>query len=275
MGSAIGRTLVRKGTRVVASLAGRSERTARFAERAGIERLPDLDEVVRQADIVLSVAPPDRAEAIAADVAAAAARTSASPLVADLNAVSPQTARRMEATLAAAGLVLVDGSISGPPPRRRGGTRIYLSGREAARVAALPLPGVELILVGAEVGTASAVKMCTASFYKGSVALLAQALLTARAHGVVEHVLDDLKAGDPNIARKPALKVARATTKAERYVGEMREISATQEAAGLPPELFDAMAIVYARLAASRLAREHPEDLGGGLALDDVLDALG
>ena len=41
-------------------------------------------------------------------------------------------------------------------------------------------------------GSASAVKMSTASVYKGSVALLTQALRAADHYGVLEHVLDDL-----------------------------------------------------------------------------------
>jgi 3-hydroxyisobutyrate dehydrogenase-like beta-hydroxyacid dehydrogenase len=73
----------------------------------------------------------------------------------------------------------VDGSISRPPPWRAGTTRIYLSGSRAGEVAGLPFEGVDVIVVGPDVGSASAVKMSTASVYKGSTALLAQALLSA------------------------------------------------------------------------------------------------
>ena len=67
-------------------MAGRSERTARLAREAGLELLPGLDEVVAEADIVLSIVPPAEADAVAAALAGAR-------LVADLNAVSPETAR--------------------------------------------------------------------------------------------------------------------------------------------------------------------------------------
>src|SRR5581483_7198981 len=53
----------------------------------GLEAVPDLDSVVL-ADVVLSVAPPDQAEAIARDVDAAAKRVGMRPLFADLNATS-------------------------------------------------------------------------------------------------------------------------------------------------------------------------------------------
>ena len=95
-----------------------------------------------------------------------------------------------------------------------------------------------MVVVGDEVGAASAVKMSTASVYKGSVALLDQALRAADHYGVLEHVLSDL--GEENAGRR----IARSAAKADRYVGEMHEIAAAQAAAGLDPALFEAIARV-------------------------------
>jgi 3-hydroxyisobutyrate dehydrogenase-like beta-hydroxyacid dehydrogenase len=268
MGSAVGAALRAGGVQVVTTLACRSERTARLARDAGLECLPDLASVLGASDVVFSIAPPDRAGTIADRVADEAG--DATPLVADLNAVSPATTRRIEAKLRAAGIDLVDGSISGPPPRRAGTTRIYLSGARADEVARLPFTGVELVHVAGEVGAASAVKMSTASVYKGTTAVLAQALLAARANGVLDHVVDDLG----ELADHAGLRLARSTTKAHRYVGEMREIAATQAAAGLTPDLFEAMATVYEALAARPLAQQAPEDVSADTELPEVLRQL-
>lgn len=272
MGSAVGRAYAAGGARVVATLEGRSARTRGLAD--GLELLPDLDEVVRLSDIVLSIVPPEVAAAVAADIASAARRADADPLVADLNAIAPATARAIETRLAGSGLDLVDGSISGGPPRPDGSTRIYLSGGRAAELAALPAPGIDTRVVGPDVGTASAVKMSTASVYKGTVGLLAHALLSAHANGVLPHVLDDLRESYPELVGRAASSIARAATKAERYVGEMREIAATQAAAGLPRELFDGFAALYDALARSELAAAAPESIGADMKLEDVLEAL-
>jgi 3-hydroxyisobutyrate dehydrogenase-like beta-hydroxyacid dehydrogenase len=272
MGSALGAVLARGGERVVATLDGRSKRTARLARDAGLECLPSLAAVVREADVVLSVAPPAEAGAIASDVARAARKAGTRPLVADLNAVSPATIRSIAARLE--GLDLVDGAISGPPPRAEGTTRIYLSGARASELAGLGWPGVELVLVGAEPGSASAVKMCTASVYKGTAALLTHALLTARAHGVLEHVLDDFAASPLNLAEGAERWLADTAAKSARYVAEMREIAATQEAAGLPPALFEGVAEVYAALARRPLAQLTPEQAKASRSLEDVLARL-
>ena len=253
MGSAVGAALLRGGVRVVATAAGRSERTKRLACEAALELLPGLDEVAQASDVVLSIVPPDQAFAVASELAG-------TDLLVDLNAVSPATARRISDE--------VDGSISGPPPWQAGTTRIYLSGPRAAEVAVLPFDGVEVIVVGDEVGAASAVKMSTASVYKGSVALLAQALRAADHYGVVEHVLSDLG----ELADGAGRRIARSAAKADRYVGEMHEISAAQAAAGLEPALFEAMAAVWAGIARTPVGAVAPEDAGADLG--DVLRQL-
>jgi 3-hydroxyisobutyrate dehydrogenase-like beta-hydroxyacid dehydrogenase len=273
MGSAVGEALVRGGARIIVTVAGRSARTRRLAEAAGLELVGDLDAVVAESDVVLSIAPPEAAVAIADDLARAARLADARPLVADLNAVAPATALRISETLARVGLDLVDGSISGPPPRRPGATRVYLSGARAQEVAALPLDGVECIVVGGEVGAASAVKMSTASVYKGTTALLAQALLAAQASGVLTHVLDDLRAGSPELVANVERRLASAASKSGRYVGEMREIASTQAAGGLAPSLFEAMAEIYEALAASRLGGLDPEEVSSP-ELETVLEGL-
>ncbi len=274
MGSGLARALDAGGARVVATVAGRSERTKRLAEASGAALLDSLDDVVRAADLVLSVVPPGEARAAAATIASAARRAGTTPLVADLNAISPATATEIEADLLEAGLDLVDGSISGPPPRDGSETRIYLSGERAAEVAALDGPGIVWITVGEDVGAASAVKMSTASVYKGSGALLLHALAAAHANGVLEPVVDDLRRTWPDLVAGASPWLQSSAAKAGRYVGEMEEIAATQAAAGLTPVLFEAMAEVYRELARSPLAMRPPEDVDPELPLADALDAL-
>jgi 3-hydroxyisobutyrate dehydrogenase-like beta-hydroxyacid dehydrogenase len=274
MGSAVGAAYAAGGARAVTSVQGRSERTRSLAAAAGLELLAGLDEVVRVSDLVLSIVPPERARAVAGDIAAAARHADADPLVADLNAVAPATVRAMQALYAGSGLELVDGSISGGPPRPDGSTLLYLSGARAAELAALAAPGLDARVVGGTVGLASAVKMSTASVYKGTVGLLAHALLAAHANGVLSYVLDDLRASFPELVDGSARSIARATTKAGRYVGEMGEIAATQAEAGLPRELFDGLAAVYAALAETPLARQSPESIGADPPLEELLGAL-
>ena len=265
MGSALGRGWAEAGARVVATVSGRSERTAGLAH--GLTLLASLDDVVASSDVVVSVVPPGEAVAVAVAVRAAATRAGVRPLVADLNAVSPTTVERIAATLG--DLDLVDGAISGGPPDT-GSTRVYLAGSRAAEIVALGHPRLDLRVLPGPVGAASAVKMSTASVYKGLAALLLHGVAAAERNGVRDVVLDDLAREFPDLVARLGPFLAASGSKAHRYVAEMREIAATQAAAGLGPELFETVAAVWARVAETPLGHGTPE-AARAASLDDVL----
>ena len=273
MGAALGRAWQRGGARVVTTVAGRSARTRALAD--GLELLGGLGEVVDAAGAVILIGPPGEAPAMAAALVAACRERGRRPLVAELNALAPAAVRRIGEDFLALGCEFVDGAISGPPPREGGHTRLYLSGAGAGRLAGLAAPGVLARVVGAEVGAASAVKMSTASIYKGLVALLLHALYTARANGVTELVLADLEAARlDRIVGEAGGRIAEAGSKAARFADEMREIAATQAAAGLTPLLFDAFAAVYEAVALTPLAELSPEQAAAVTDLGDALARL-
>ena len=274
MGSGLGRTWRDGGARVVATIAGRSARTAELARAARVELLPGLDDVLAASDVVVSIGPPAQAPQMAAAIAAATARVANRPLVADLNAVSPATVTAIAEQFTAIGQDFVDGAISGGPPEPGGATRLYLSGPQAGRIAALPADGLIARVVGDRIGAASAVKMCTASVRKGFSALMVQALLTARAHGAADVVVDDLRRGFAHQMDEVSLDIAISASTAWRFVGEMREIAATQDAAGTRRELFEAMAEVWEMVAQRQLAVQTPEQALRERPLADVLDEL-
>jgi len=269
MGAGLGSVLRDGGARVVATVRGRSARTRRLAGEAGLDLLPALLDVVAVADVVLSVVPPGQARVTAQRIADAARESGAKPMVADLNAVSPATMSAIAHELA--GLPVVDGSISGPPPTARPGARLYLSGGTAAAVGALPWGDkIKPVVLGTGIGTASALKMSTASVYKGLTALIIQAMRVAGRHGVLDEVLADLA---HNGLDKSA-GVAVSATKAHRFVDEMREIAAAQADAGLSPDLFAAFAEVYADVAGSELAKGDPESSDRPLTATEIVARL-
>jgi 3-hydroxyisobutyrate dehydrogenase-like beta-hydroxyacid dehydrogenase len=269
MGSGLGWALREGGHDVVTSLAGRSLRTARLATEAGLRIAARPADVLAEAELILVVTPPGAALDAAADLAALAEGVAARPVVADLNATSPATALAAAEVLATAGFDFVDGSISGPPPSVRPGARIYLSGPRAAEVADLRWTHATPVVVGDRIGAASAVKMSTASVYKGLMGLMTQAIRSAATHGVLEPVMADLGEGFGT-----PYEVALAATKAHRYVAEMRQIAQSQAAAGLTPALFEAFADVWADVAGRPLAEGRPEALTRDLTARQVADGL-
>ena len=260
MGTALAVCLRAGSHTVLTTAAGRGAATARRLADAGLDDAGSLDAVVRGADVVVSVVPPGRAREAAADLADACRRTGARPLVLEANAVSPGAVVAIAEELP---VDLVDAAISGPPPTpgTERPTPIFVSGDRAGEVAALAVPGVRWVPIEGGTGAASAAKMCTASVRKGHQALLAHALLTAEHHGVLDTVLADLALDFPG---DTVARAATAAAKAWRFADEMDEIAATQEGAGLTPDLFLAIAGVYRRLATSDWGALRPEDLPAG-----------
>ena len=170
--------------------------------------------------------------------------------------------------MAAAGASFVDGGIVGGPAWQPDSTWLYLSGPRAAEAAALFAAGpLETVVIGDEIGKASALKMCYAAYSKGSTALLCAVVAAAEQLGVREDLNRQWAHDDPRSPDQNAGRVRRVTAKAWRFAGEMDEIAATFRSAGLPGEFHAAAATLYRRLAGFKDAAATP-------SLDEVLAAL-
>lgn len=276
MGSAVGWTYAQGGARVVATLTGRSQRTRDLVQDTGIDLLEDLHEVVRVSDVMISIVPPSTAQDAAGDMAAAARRTGSTPTLIELNAIAPETVCAIAELMAGAGCDVIDGSISGGPPCDPDDpTLVYLSGPGAEEISAIPAPALELRVLGDEIGTASALKMCTGSMYKGFAALALHALTTAYEHGVADEFLADISRAWPDMVPTLPRFVGRSTTKAWRYVGEMGQVATTQSAAGLPRELFDGVKVAYEAASRTPLGSDAPEDVADDLTVEALMWHLG
>lgn len=275
MGHAVGRVLREHGARVVTALAGRSPRTAALAAAAGIADLGDDRALVEEADMLLSILRPDRAIALAERFAGPVRASGKKLLFVDCNAVAPETARRIGQIVAAAGGRFVDAGIIGAPPRADAqGPRFYASGAEAAEFARLSRHGLDVRVIGAEPGQASALKMCYAAMTKGVTAIQTQAFVAGRALGVEAALREEMKLSQAQMLRRAEAAVPDMPPKAYRWVGEMQEIAATFGATGQSPRLFEGVADLYRFVEETPLGRETPEARSRGQTLDDVVAVL-
>src|SRR5262249_42065660 len=147
----------------------------------------------------------------------------------DANAIAPATARAVEARVTGGAATYVDGSVIGGPDA----PRLLLSGPSAPALA--PRFGAPATVEGLASPryAASAVKMVYAGWSKGSTALLLALGAAAEALGVSEALEAEWARSQPALG--PRLHGAgRSAAKAWRWTAEMREISATLAAVGLP-----------------------------------------
>ncbi len=264
MGISLAASAQRGGHVVSWASAGRSAQTRERAAKFGLRDAETLAKLCDTCDVIVSVCPPDAAEDVAQQVLAHAF----TGLYLDANAISPQRAVQIGEVMAKAGAAFVDGGIIGNPAWKPGTTWLYLAGPCADRAAACFAAGpLETRVLGETIGRASALKMCYAAYSKGTTALLCAALAAAE-HLGVRHELQERWAQDGREgAEKAAQRLRSAPAKAWRFAGEMEEIAATFQAAGVPDGFHIAAADLYRRMA-------HFKDAPAPPALEDVLASL-
>ena len=264
MGVSVAASAKNSGHSVMWVSEGRSPGTFARAQRHSLVEAKSLEELCRACSMMLSVCPPHAAEEVAQQVLL----HSFKGLYADLNAISPQRARRIGKMMEEGGITFVDGGIIGGPAWEAGMTWLYLSGREARRAAQCFSAGpLQTEVIGEEAGRASALKMCYAAYTKGSTALLCAVLGAAEGLEVRGELERQWSRDEPGSAERAAHRTRRVTAKAWRFAGEMEEIAATFAEAGMPSGFHEAAAEVYRRLADFKGRETKPE-------LEEVLRAL-
>jgi 3-hydroxyisobutyrate dehydrogenase-like beta-hydroxyacid dehydrogenase len=254
MGAAVGACLVSRGVRVVWLSEGRSPASCQRAYDCGLCEVSSLDRALEESDAVLSICVPSGAFDVAREVAARKFHG----IFVDANAIAPAHSREIGIMVEAAGARFVDGGIIGLPPTASRTTRLYLAGPEAASIAEL-FEGSQTTAIPMEdaaVGAASAIKVCFAAYNKGETALLGIIRALAKFEGVDDALMKEWAQSQPGAAQRSENIAARAF-KAWRWAGEMEEIAASFDAAGLPSG-FLANAEIYRRLARFKDCAEPP-----------------
>ena len=248
MGAGVGGRLAERGLRVVTSLAGRSEESAKRAKAAGMVAVSDQE--LARADYFLSILPPSDALALAEKMAALIGPSNHKPIYVDCNAVSPPTKIEIGHAIVKAGSPFVDAGIIGGPPKGDYSPSIYASGPEAGKFASVNDFGLVVRVMNGPIGAASAMKMSYAGITKGFTALGAMMMLAATRGGVAEGLRAELERSQPALLPWLQRSIPAMYSKAYRYVGEMEEISDYVGEDGSAQEMFDAFADFYTRLAA-------------------------
>ncbi len=271
MGHAVGRVLREHGHRVLTCLAGRSDRTRGLAEAAGLEDTPDLETLIADVELVLSILPPGRALAQAEAIAAAMKSTGAVPVYADCNAISPSLTKTVGEEIAGAGAAYIDAGIIGLAPGKGPATRFYVSGPDTALMESLDGKGIEVRALGEEVGAASGLKMCYAGLTKGRWTLQTAVLLAAEQLGLSEALKQEFEFSQQAEYAVMRERIPRLPADSGRWVAEMEEIAATFADAGAPSGFHEGAAEIFRVLAKTPFSNETRETIDDSRTLEEAV----
>lgn len=258
MGASVCAALASAGAQVFWVDDGRSDATRQRAQ--AFDSLPSLAALRGNVEAVISVCPPDAAQALSEAVHA----TGFDGWYLDANAIEPARAQVLHARW---GELYIDGGIIGPPAWQAGTTRLYLSGPHAGTAATwFSASLLDAVPIDGAVTAASALKMCYAAYTKGQAALLLSVRALADRLGVDEALVSEWELSQPGLNGRVVASARGVAPKAWRFEGEMREIARTFAAAGLPDGFHLAAAEIYGALAGLK-----DRDVG----LEDVMGVLG
>jgi len=215
--STISEGLLAQGVEVSTCLNGRSPRSMERAKSSGVGIFDSLTELVESSDILLSVVIPAEAVSVAEKVGGGFYG-----VYVDLNNVSPGTVK--EAFSHITNGKTVDGAIMGGIKNGLG-TPIIASGEFAENFADLNQYGMNIEVIGPEIGQASGLKMLRSAYTKGVSALLFEAFHAAYQMGVDETLLRYLTLSEGS--HFPESANSRLTSSAyhsQRRAQEMEEV---------------------------------------------------
>ena len=202
------------------------------AQRDGVRLAPNAASAVAGADLVISAV---TASATRDAAASAAPALRAGAFVLDVNSASPQTKAACGTLVNAAGGRYVESAVTTSVPPYGIRVPMLLGGPDAnAAAPVLAALGFAASVASAELGVASAIKMCRSVMIKGMEAIVIESFLAARRYGVEGEVLASLAETFPGIdwEKQGSYFWTRVVQHGKRRAEEMRESAATVREAG-------------------------------------------
>ena len=274
MGHAVGQVLSESGIDVITCTDGRSQRTKNLAEMAGLRQVATLEDMVSQADLVLSIMVPSKAMSFVREISPHFESSKTPTYFADCNAVSPQSALAMAEVINQAGGKFIDGGIIGTAPTKGDTPRFYVSGPDASVVMELDGRGIIVKAIGNKVGQASGIKMCYAALTKGTNTLHVALLTAASRMGLTDDLRKEFEFSQKSHLAAMEKGISRLPANAHRWIGEMEEIAATFENLGVTPNFHKGAAEIYKMLNSTPFANESPETIDKDRTTWDTIEAV-
>ena len=274
MGHAVGQVLSESGIDVITCTDGRSQRTKNLAEMAGLRQVATLEDMVIQADLVLSIMVPSKAMSFVREISPHFESSKTPTNFADCNAVSPQSALAMAEVINQAGGKFIDGGIIGTAPTKGDTPRFYVSGPDASLVMELDGRGIIVKAIGNKVGQASGIKMCYAALTKGTNTLHVALLTAASRMGLTDDLRKEFEFSQKSHLAAMEKGISRLPANAHRWIGEMEEIAATFENLGVTPNFHKGAAEIYKMLNSTPFAKESPETIDKDRTTWDTIEAV-
>ena len=216
--STLSKGLIDNGVEVYTSLEGRSIKTCSLAKEMCINICKDYKEVAVISDIIISAVVPAKAVEVAREIG-----EYSNAVYVDINNVSPKTVKKALSYIK--NHKTADAAIIGSIKRNGIKVQIITSGKSATQFAKLKDYGMNIKIIGSEIGQASTLKMLRSSYTKGISALLFESLYTAYKMDLDNEFLKCLELTEcPGFRESAISRIISSGFHADRRAQEMEEV---------------------------------------------------
>jgi 3-hydroxyisobutyrate dehydrogenase-like beta-hydroxyacid dehydrogenase len=249
----------------------RGEVSRKRGENAGAKSMGSMEELVQEAELIVSIVVPSAATRVAAKVADAVTKAGRKDLLfLDANAISPMTADEITRILAPAKVNFIDGCIIGSAAKMGKGTIVYVSGPDAALMQVLESFDIPIKVLGSSTNQASAFKVVYAGLTKGLQGLFCELFMGARRFGLLDEIRAQYEESFPGLIDKVAPSIVGLRIHAGRRAEEMDELKRTFNHNGLNSFMAPAVQQVLQAIAALDTGRASAD----GARQGDLSEAL-
>jgi len=207
---------------------------------SGIHLLSTIEDLVTQANVVISVTSSRVALEVASEVVP---YLNKKKVFVDANAASPKLKKKISSVVRESGAKFVDVAMMGALPLHQHKVPIFASGDGVDLFFKMMTPyGMRITVVGEEPGRASAIKMFRSVYMKGCALLLLESLFAAYKYGVEDYVLESLTETMDNtpFVKTVSRLVNGTAVHANRRIHEMADVLQTLQELEITPVMSEA-----------------------------------
>lgn len=229
------------------------------AEVAGVQLKSNVEAACRGAEFVLSLTSATECINAANSVLP---YLKVGQVYVDMNSAAPTAMTRISQLPWAEGVQFCDAALMGSVPQGKHKTKMLLAGSGSQKFYNSMKPfNLNLTILDAQPGGASAIKMFKSVFSKGVPQLLMECLLPAARYGVLDYVVSSISNPFPtNVEETSKMLIYRTIVHARRRSGEMKDVSDTIEALGLDASMSRATEQKLKYLSLKNYAEELPPE---------------
>ena len=247
MGFSVAKYLTKSNYSVLTNIDNRSEKSKNNAKKSN-SQIVSFENLILNSQFIISIIPPSASQQTAKNISFYSKKLSKPVIYIDANAISPKTTLDIENDFyknAEQSSIYIDGSIIGGPPNDNYKPNLYLSGKNIKKIDKMKSNAFNIINLGEETKLASSLKMCYASWTKGSSALIISMLLLAEKSNVLFQLLDELNYSQKELITKMIKTFPSISEKSYRWIAEMEEIASTYYENELNPGALDNASSIY------------------------------